>query len=247
MSGVACVPFPVTALSSLWHAPNGSWDVPVSPDAEQARRWASEELAKRAYQDAKPGWLEAAGKSFTDFLQWLAEHVTGIGNINPGLIMLAILILAGIAVTAVVLIVRPRLRSAAHTEEGIFEGGDAADAARHRTRAAEAAAAGDFDTAVIELFRAMIRATAERTIFDPEPGMTASEGAAKLSTAFPSDAASLGWAGELFNRVRYSRHRADRTVAAAGDYERMRSLDATLVASRPSEFSGASLNWVSPA
>ena len=76
--------------------------------------------------------------------------------------------------------------------------------ARALARAADAAAErGDWDTAVVERFRAIIRSLDERGLIEDYPGMTAHEAAALGSGALEALGEELTRAAALFDAVRY--------------------------------------------
>jgi len=52
-------------------------DIPVEPDAETARQWAEDELAKSEYQGGGTNWVQR-------FLDWLARVIDNLGNNTGG-------------------------------------------------------------------------------------------------------------------------------------------------------------------
>ena len=102
------------------------------------------------------------------------------------------------------------------------------DAATMRRDAERAAAAGDYTTAIAELFRAIARGLAERTLVTTHPGTTASEFARRGGEVFPETAAALEAAADDFDGVRY----LDR-VGTAAQWDAMVALDRRLRAARP--------------
>ncbi|MFZ0161938.1 MAG: hypothetical protein WAL50_23150, partial [Kineosporiaceae bacterium] len=50
---------------------------PLDPGREEARRWAAEELSRREYQQARPGFVERA-------LAWLLDRLTDLLDAVPG-------------------------------------------------------------------------------------------------------------------------------------------------------------------
>ena len=76
--------------------------------------------------------------------------------------------------------------------------------ARALARAADAAAErGDWDAAVVERFRAIIRSLDERGLIEDYPGMTAHEAAVLGSSALEALGEELTRAAALFDAVRY--------------------------------------------
>lgn len=200
-------------------------DVPVVPGADEARRWAQEELAKKVYQDAKPGW---ADQLFAALKKALAEllNTMGVANANVGLAVVVGLVL--LAAVAIVLIIRPRLNRRKAASDAVFGGEQALSSEQHRTMARTAARSGDFHAAVSEQFRAMVRAAEERAVSAPALGLTAAEIVAVLEHAFPAHRQVLLHSAELFNAVRYGR-----VPPTAAMYEELLATDAALAATTP--------------
>lgn len=173
-------------------------DAPATPGAQEAREAAEAELAKPVYHPV-PDLLDRLWR-------WLVEHfdptsaIPGIPPLLSGLIVLLVLVTC--VVLLVVLLRRFRLvgrsRRAARR---LFD--DARDA-RALARAADAAAErGDWDAAVVERFRAIIRSLDERGLIEDYPGMTAHEAAVLGSSALEALGEELTRAAALFDAVRY--------------------------------------------
>lgn len=175
-------------------------NVPVVPDAEEARRWAQEELAQKTYQDAKPGLPERV----VDFLrQAFDDLLNGLKVADGGLGLSIVIGLAVIAILVIVFIVRPQLNRKKAVAAAVFENQHVLTSEQHSTLASAAAAMGDFGTAITEQFRALVRSGEERDISVMAPGRTAVEVAAELQLAFPGQVSELSNAADLFNAVRY--------------------------------------------
>ena len=205
--------------------------VPVEPDADQARNWLENELSKAEYQDAQPGLLERALARILEFLQDLLSGIQGVGA-PVGILFLALgaLVLLALAV----LVVRPRL-NARRKPAGLFDETTAdQDAAAHRALAEQAAHAGNWDAALAERLRAILRSAEERVILHPQAGRTAHEAGTSLSAVFPAAAAEIRWLSRRFDEVRYGGSRA-----AEPDARRAAELDEQLLGSQPAP-SGAS-------
>ncbi len=203
----------------------GRTDVPVIPGGDEARRWAQEELSGRIYQDAKPGLAELIWQRVVKFFRDFLDGLSGF-NDNLGLVLLGLLllVLAGIAVW----LARPRLNRKQVAVAGLFESDVTLTAAEHRRLAAAAAAERDYAGAVTEQFRALVRASEERAVIDPQPGRTADEVTAQLIRAFAAHRDELLTAAARFNGVRYGK-----AVPAAADYDRLVALDQTLLKQHP--------------
>ncbi|MFQ4147168.1 DUF4129 domain-containing protein [Arthrobacter sp. LAPM80] len=212
----------------LIHPALGPWaplEVPVVPGADEARQWAMEELAKKTYQDARPGWAEQVAalvkKAFDEFF-------TNVGTANPrvGLAIAAGVVLLAIAV--ILLIIRPRLNRQKAATADVFEGQPLHSSEQHRAMARTAARSGDFHTAVSEQFRAIVRAAEERDVSTPAVGRTATEIAVELERAFPTHSRALHDAADLFNAVRYGH-----VPPTPAMYEELLSTDKAVAATKP--------------
>lgn len=199
--------------------------VPVEPDADQARDWLQSELSKPEYQEAQPGLLERA---LTAVLEWLADVVSGIQGVGASTGVLLLGLGALLLLALAVLIIRPRL-NARRRPDGVFDDAETGqDAVSHRTLAEEALRAGDWDRSLAERLRAILRSAEERVILDPRPGRTAHEAGASLSAVFPAAAEEILWLSRRFDEVRYGGGQA-----AEQDARRAGELDARLLGSSP--------------
>jgi Domain of unknown function (DUF4129) len=200
-----------------------SAEPPVLPGAEEARRWAAEELAKSEYRDAEPGWLDSLWRSFLEWLQSL-DGPPGADTPVPSPVI-GIVIAAVIAVA--VILARPRLNARARQAKEVFELDSALTAPDYRQRAEGAAAAGKWGDAVVDRFRALVRSAEDRILLEPQPGRTADEAALALAGPFPANATRLDQAAGTFDAVRYGNGTATRL-----DYEAVSRLDTDLEAAR---------------
>lgn len=172
-------------------------DVPATPDASQAREAAERELARQEYQAQETLWAR--------LWRWIMEHLDP-GNVMVGAprwlsILIIVVVLALTAVLVFLLSRITRVRRA-RTNRALFADDDRSSTTL--TRAADdAAGRGDWATAVVERFRAIIRSLDERGALEDYPGMTAHE-AATIAAAVVADLADdLHRAGALFDAVRY--------------------------------------------
>lgn len=197
-------------------------DVPVEPDADEARRWVLEELAKPEYS-TDPSLLAR-------FIEWLTGLFDGAPVLDLStpwvalVIVAVVLLVAGIAyrVAGPVRLSRRRASSAVVLED------DTRSATELRAAADAAAATGDWATAVLERFRAVVRALEERALLDPRPGRTAWEAAQAAGERLPDVAGDLGRGAHLFDDVCYGK------VAVGPDADAfLRDLDARAAAARP--------------
>jgi hypothetical protein len=184
------------------------FDVPVDPDAPEAREWLLDELSKQPYQTAQPSFVDRLAQQvlqwFGDLIDWLFGGGTAGPQTDAPLWLLAILIpVAIILVVAFLLYGLPRLNRRSTVTGALFGDDDARDAVSMRRAAERAAAAGDYTTAIAELFRAIARGLAERTLVATFPGTTAREFSRRAAIVFPADAEPLASAALDFDGVRY--------------------------------------------
>jgi hypothetical protein len=199
--------------------------VPVQPDADTARRWLLEELAKPAYQAAEPTPLDRAVEGFLNWFGSLFDVRTA--DTPPLLLAVAIGVVVVALVVALLLFGLPRANRRSRAG-ALFGDDDRRSAADMRRAAAAALAAGDFPLAVLERFRALARGLDERTLVAVVPGPTASAFARVASRAFPAEHGELQVAADLFDGVRYAGDPATREDALM-----VAALDDRLAAARP--------------
>jgi hypothetical protein len=211
--------------------------VPVDPDAAEAQRWAEEELAKQIYSD-DPGLLQRLGEWFLG----LFEGIGRIGAVTPPAVVPALVVLAfvGVLVAALLLGGRVRRRRAAEsrTSHELFE--DERTSADLLAAADAAARRGDWETAVLERFRGVVRRLDERSVLEDRAGLTAHEAASLAAGALPAEADGLRWAGRLFDDVRYGH-------VSPGEREdtALRQLAGRLATARPERVrASADAGWV---
>ena len=197
---------------------------PVLPGAEEARRWAAEELSHPEYRDAAPGWIETL---WEDFLDWLST-LDGSADAGSTVPSPVIGVVIAVIIAAAVIIAKPRLNPRARKAREVFEPEGMLAAADYRQRAEMSAAAGRWADAVVDRFRALVRSAEDRTILEPQPGRTADEVARDLAFPFSTEAQRLDRAAVTFDAIRYGNRAAD-----AGDYRAMASLDDALEALKP--------------
>lgn len=181
----------------------GWLDVPVQPDADEARRWATEELSRGVYTQ-RTGLLQRV-------LDWLADLIAQLQAMAAGgpgwLLPVVAIVVTAVVVTVALLVSGPVRRRRAVSAPGPVLAGDERTSQQLREAADAAAARGDHPTAVVERFRAVVRALAERALVDDRPGLTADEAARAGGERLPTLAADLAAAAALFDGVRYGRRR----------------------------------------
>lgn len=177
------------------------FDVPVDPSAPDAQQWLIDELSKPVYQAAKPTLFDRIAKAIGD---WLNSLQFGAVQGPPAL---GIAIVVGIVVVGLVVAFLifglPRLNRRSAVAGALFGEDDARDAASMRQDAEAAARGGDYSLAVAEMFRAIARGLAERSLVSTSPGTTAHDFAARAGTVFAGFAPQLAASAAAFDDVRY--------------------------------------------
>lgn len=203
-------------------------EVPVDPDADQARDWLVEELAKTKYQERTPAepptWIDDLLDAIRRFLDSLGGRET-----VPFWVVLLVIVLIAVVVVAFLVFGVPKLRARSGVAgDELFEADDHRDAAAMRQDADAAARAGEWARAIAERFRAIARSLHERALVSTTPGSTAHDVARRAARALPDHADALETGAADFDAVRYLGDEGDRER-----YERMVALDRALQASRP--------------
>jgi len=173
-------------------------ETPLELSREQARRLAELELADPAYRAAQPGLIERVIRWLVD---WVQDVIDRASQAAPGgwLGILGLVLLIALAV----LFVRWRIGPASRDAGVTFTVDPATTAAQYRAHAAELAAAGQWDAAISERMRAVVRGCQERGLIDGHPGWTAHEVTDVVSRLVPDAAESLRAAARSFEAVRY--------------------------------------------
>ncbi|WP_309544321.1 hypothetical protein [Arthrobacter sp. RT-1] len=94
-----------------------SAEPPVLPDAEEARRWAVEELGKSEYREATPSWLQTLWMDFLDWLSSLDGSAQSAGPLPTPVIGIVVALIIAVAV----ILARPRLNAASRQPKDVFE------------------------------------------------------------------------------------------------------------------------------
>ncbi|WP_434993676.1 DUF4129 domain-containing protein [Arthrobacter sp. Ld5] len=211
----------------------------LTPDADEARRLLEEELAGPAYVEAQPGLLE---RIITEVLRSLGRLLDGASGLAPGPGTLVLALGAALLVVVAVVLIRPRLNARGRAQESaVFDDTALHSADHHRGRAAALAADRDWNGAVADVLRAVIRSAEERLVVADQPGRTATEAAAQLGAVFPLLSADVAWLAEVFNETHYGSG-----TASEGDYRRAAGIDARLAAERPAVPAGTTAGTTAP-
>ena len=177
---------------------------------EGARDAALGELARTAYDDARPPLLVRAVQRVLTELGELLDGATARFTDSRTAAVVLVLLLAALA--ALVLVRLGPLGRRHRPGTALFGDGRALSAADHRAAAEQAAAQGRFAEAVRERLRAVVRELEARGVLDVRPGRTAGEVAADAGRAVPALAADLRSAAVLFDEVWYGGRTADRST-----------------------------------
>lgn len=199
-------------------------DVPVDPDAQQARGWLVEELSRPEYSH---------GESLLDRLwRWfvgLFDRDLPVLDLPPWqLAAILVGVVAAIVLVAWWVAGPVRLARRAASRPGAVFDDDERSAAELLAAADAAAGAGDWPLAVTERFRAVVRSLEERVVVDPRPGRTAQEAATAAAERLPALGEDLHAGASLFDDVRYGHV----PVGPEAD-ARLRALWAAVAAARP--------------
>lgn len=206
------------------------FDVPVVPDRDTAREWLTSELQRPEYAERESLLMRV--------ITWILERLNEIDwpatSMSGPQLGILIAVIAAVVLGLAWLIAGPvRLGRDRAGSAKVLDADDARTAAQMRAAADAAAAAGDWRTATVERFRAVVRSLEERVVIEPRPGRTAQEAAADAGLRLPAQAAGLRSGADLFDGVEYG----DR-VATAQDDAALRALDAEVTAAKPVAPSG---------
>jgi len=178
---------------------------PLTPDGDQARRWAQLELRDPAYAAAQPTPLDRVARAVQEFF-------TGLFRGSPDaalglwLAVAVAVVLVALIVIAVVFSRRGRLsRRSAPAAAELFGDVETRSASALRRAAASALARADWSEAVVLRFRALARGLLERGAVEPVPGATVHAFARAAGHVLPDLADALDAAAGAFDDVRYLR------------------------------------------
>ena len=194
---------------------------PLDPSRSEGRRLLQEELSKPRYAVEPSLWDR--------FREWLLGLLDTTGPGLPSWVFaLVVVVVFGVLALAAALLLRPEARARrSATDRGVLDE-RGVDATAYRTRANDALRQGNWDTAVLDGYRAVVAAAVERTILDELPGRTAHEASLDLSHAFPDEGEALRAGADRFDAVRYGHGRASETEA-----REVLALDERLARARP--------------
>lgn len=208
---------------------------PLTPDGDEARRWAERELADPAYDAAQPTALDRIARAIGDFFASLFSTQLG-GDWGPWVSIVAAVLVVLVIVAAFLIWGVPRATGRARATAELFGADEQRSAAELRRDAASRAAKGDWDAAIVLRFRALARGLIERGAVDTPPGATVHAFARAAARAFPAHADALEAAAAAFDDVRYLRRPGTEEL-----YRRIAAVDDLVTAARPqlTELTGA--------
>ena len=213
----------VSVLARGWSAR----DVPVDPDAETARRWATEELLDPVYHEQRSSLLSR-------LLEWLAELFDGPAHprgVRAARGPRVVVVLVAVVVVAFLVAGPVRASRRGGRDRSVLADDDARTSAELRAAADAAAARGRLGRRPCSSGSGRSSASLEeRTVLDERPARTAHEAA--QAGGGPAAGARRGAASRPAGRSTTSRTATSRR--AAQDEVRLRGLDARVQDARAS-------------
>jgi hypothetical protein len=201
---------------------------PLTPDGEEARRWAEEELSDPSYDIAEPTPFDRIARAIGDFIgSLLNPDVSGGWGSTFALVAAIVVVVIIVAAFLVWGVPRVTRRSSPRTPL-LFGDTEHRSAGELRDVAAERARASDWDAAIVLRFRALARGCLERGVVDLPPGATVHAFARAAARAFPALATRLEDAAAAFDDVRYLRR-----PGTAELYRLVAAVDDAVVSARP--------------
>jgi hypothetical protein len=226
-------------MPTLTTALAGAARAAVDIDRDAAREAAIRELSDPRYAADDPSLLQrVARRIFRELSEILGDAAAFVPGGAWGLV-LALVILVVIATVALTVGRRVlREQRAASAGRPLFDAQRPLTAADHRTAAERAEAAQQWNVALQERLRAIVRGLEERGLLGTRPGRTADEAAAEASVLAPDSGAALGRLATLFDAVRFGG-----AHATESDVRDAQALDATLAQLRISSRVGSASEW----
>jgi len=200
---------------------------PLTPDGDEARRWAERELADPVYDAAQPTAIDRIARAIGDFFASLFSTRLS-GDWGPWVSIVAAVVVAVVIVAAFLVWGVPRATGRARAARELFGADEQRSAAELRRDAEALAAKGEWDAAIVLRFRALARGLIERGAVDTPPGATVHAFARAAARAFPAHAGALESAAGAFDDVRYLRRPGTEEL-----YRRIAAVDDQVSTARP--------------
>ena len=201
---------------------------PLTPDEEEARRWAEQELSDPVYDIAEPTPFDLIARAIAEFFERLFSTELS-GDWAPTVaVIAAVVIVIVIAVAFAIWGVPRSSRRARAQAPALFGEDEGRSASELRAAAASHARGAQWDDAIVLHFRALARGCNERGVVDTPPGATVHAFARAAARAFPQLADQLEQSATAFDDVRYLRR-----PGTAELYRQIADTDAAVVAARP--------------
>lgn len=178
---------------------------PLTPTSDQAREWLTDELAKAVYRDDRT--------PLQRLIDWISDLLNSLPRGAGGLPGWSLWVAVGVVAAIILLTLTRSLRMERRLRrsdagDGVL-GSERLTSDQYRARALAALERGDAVAATLDAYRAVVAGATERTLLDDLPGRTAHEAAVALRPVFPSYAAPLASAADLFDAVRYGKRSAE--------------------------------------
>ncbi|WP_375384755.1 DUF4129 domain-containing protein [uncultured Microbacterium sp.] len=203
---------------------------PLTPDADEARRWAEQELSDRAYEIAQPTPFDRAARAVGDFFANIFNAQLS-GGWGSAFAVIAAIVVIVLIVVAFAIWGRPRATRRSHAAATtLFGEAEGRSAAELRRDAASHAAREEWDAAVVLRFRALARGLDERGIVDAPPGATVHSFARAAGRRLPAARDGLDAAATAFDDVRYLRR-----PGTADLYHRVVDIDEAVSVQHPTQ------------
>jgi hypothetical protein len=226
-------------MPTLTTALAGAARAAVDIDREAAREAAIRELSDPRYAADDPNLLERISRRIFRELSEILGDAAGFVPGGAWGLVLALVILAVLAAVALTVGRRVlREQRAASAGRPLFDAQRPLTAADHRTAAERAEAAQQWDLALQERLRAIVRGLEERGQLSARPGRTADEAAAEAAALAPDRGAALRSLATLFDAVSFGGAHA--TESDACDAQ---ALDASLAQLRLNSRVGSASEW----
>jgi hypothetical protein len=185
-------------------------DPPLDPSGSEARSKLRDELLHPEYHQQN---------LLQQLFRWLLRKVGGgvdqASQAPPLSTFMAMVVFVGLVLALAWLVSRARRTARDHDESGSVLTEEVVTADELRARADAALAAGRFEEAVVEGFRAVAVRQVERGRLADSPGATAHEVAESLAREYAGLADRVHASARLFDAVLYGDRRAGRDQAAS--------------------------------